>query len=456
LDEIKKLAEQTKEEISINNYLVSAGAYRLADDPQKKLIPPVVKDIAPEFDFSALKASLDTLGHLSATLHELQINLAGSTDKRKEKVNELLFQAEKSLLIENGLPRRPWYKHSIYAPGFYTGYSVKTLPGIREAIEERHWQEANEQIIVATEAIRRLNKSIELAISLAKSIVPAANKPLTQSAQPSGHPVKVLLVTAHPDDETLLAATAYKITHELGGIVDQVVITNGEGGYSYSLLSEPIYHLKLATEPVGREHLPEIRKQELLNAGKILGIRNHYLLDQKDARFGLDIREPLDTSWNINWVSSRLTEILVKNKYDYVFTLLPDSSTHAHHKAATVLALQAVESLKEKPVVLAVATANKSESVKAFFQLANFPIAKVSSGKYSFQTDRTIGFAPLNQLNYKIIVNWVIAEHKSQGTLQNMANDGDYENFWYFDLNGTDKFEQTKRFFELLSNMVPK
>jgi len=159
---------------------------------------------------------------------------------------------------------------------------------------------------------------------------------------------------------------------------------------------------------------------------------------------------------NINWVSSRLTEILVKNKYDYVFTLLPDSSTHAHHKAATVLALQAVESLKEKPVVLAVATANKSESVKAFFQLANFPITKVSSGKYSFQTDRTIGFAPLNQLNYKIIVNWVIAEHKSQGTLQNMANDGDYENFWYFDLNGTDKFEQTKRFFELLSNMVPK
>jgi len=104
-------------------------------------------------------------------------------------------------------------------------------------------------------------------------------------------------------------------------------------------------------------------------------------------------------------------------------------------------------------VVLAVATANKSESVKDFKQLTNFPITK---GKHAFQTDRNIGFAPLNQLNYKIIVNWVIAEHKSQGTLQNMANDGDYENFWYFDLNGSDRFEQTKSFFDQLRSNVPR
>ena len=274
-------------------------------------------------------------------------------------------------------------------------------------------------------------------------------------AQQSAAPVKVLLVTAHPDDETLLAATIYKITHELGGIVDQVVITNGEGGYSYSLLSEPIYHLKLATEAVGREKLPEIRKQELLNAGKILGVRNHYFLDQKDLKFGLDIREPFDTTWNVNWISIRLQELLVRNKYDYVLTLLPDSSTHAHHKAATVLALQAVDKAKEKPVILAVSTSNKGETVKDFFRLDNFPVTNVSQGKQAFRIDRTVGFAPLNELNYKIIVNWVIAEHKSQGTLQNMTNDGDYENFWYFDLNGTAKFEKTKRFFDLLRSKVP-
>lgn len=278
----------------------------------------------------------------------------------------------------------------------------------------------------------------------------------TLSAQPAVNPVKVLLVTAHPDDETLLAVTTYKITHELGGIVDQVVITNGEGGYSYSLLSEPIYNLKLATEAVGREKLPEIRKQELLDAGKILGIRNHCFLDQKDAKFGLDIREPLDTTWNVNWVSIRLQELLIRNKYDYVLTLLPDSLTHAHHKAATVLALLAVENVKEKPVILAVSTSNKGEIIKDFFQLDNYPVTKVSQGKYAFRIDRTVGFAPLNKLNYKIIVNWVIAEHKSQGSAQNLTNDGDYENFWYFDLNGAAKFEKTKRFFDLLRSRVPE
>ena len=275
------------------------------------------------------------------------------------------------------------------------------------------------------------------------------------AAQQSAAPVKVLLVTAHPDDETLLAATIYKITHESGGIVDQVVITNGEGGYSYSLLSEPIYHLKLSTEAVGREKLPEIRKQELLNAGKILGVRNHYFLDQKDAKFGLDISEPLDTTWNVNWIAIRLQELLIRNKYDYILTLLPDSTTHAHHKAATVLALQAVEKGKEKPVILAVSTSNKGETVKDFFRLEKYPLTKISKGKYSFRIERTTGFAPLNKLNYKIIVNWVIAEHKSQGSLQNMTNDGDYENIWYFDLNGTAKFEKTKQFFELLRSKVP-
>jgi len=62
-------------------------------------------------------------------------------DKRNE-LNEILYKAERSLINDNGLPRRPWYKHQIYAPGYYTGYGVKTLPGIREALEQRNWKEA--------------------------------------------------------------------------------------------------------------------------------------------------------------------------------------------------------------------------------------------------------------------------------------------------------------------------
>jgi LmbE family N-acetylglucosaminyl deacetylase len=97
---------------------------------------------------------------------------------------------------------------------------------------------------------------------------------------------KALLVVAHPDDEYNFAATTYRFVRELGGVADQVVITNGEGGYRYSALAESIYGISLTNESEGRAHLPAIRKQETLNAGKILGIRKHYFLDQRDWAWG--------------------------------------------------------------------------------------------------------------------------------------------------------------------------
>lgn len=277
------------------------------------------------------------------------------------------------------------------------------------------------------------------------------------TGQSSSQALKVLVVVAHPDDETAMAATIYKITHEQGGIVDQAVITNGEGGYKYSLLAESFYHLKLTDEKIGRENLPRIRKQELMNAGKIIGIRNHYFFDQKDAHYGLDVREPLDTTWNVNWVSARLNEIMQNNKYDYVFCVLPDSSTHAHHKAATILALRAIQTLKEKPIILGVSTSKKTDTLKkAFIQLDNFSITKIKKGAPSFQLDRTLSFGFKNKLNYKIIVNWEIAEHKSQGTMQTFMNEGDYEEFWYFDVNAAASFSKTAAFFETLKNKLPQ
>jgi len=85
------------------------------------------------------------------------------TDKTAtaDTINKALYQAEQQLLLPQGLPRRPWYKHAIYAPGFYTGYGVKTLPGIREAIEQRNWTEAQAQIQLAADAINRLNKYLQ-------------------------------------------------------------------------------------------------------------------------------------------------------------------------------------------------------------------------------------------------------------------------------------------------------
>src|SRR4051812_48964753 len=99
--------------------------------------------------------------------------------------------------------------------------------------------------------------------------------PYCLQAQNPGQ-VKVLMINAHPDDETACAATVFKITHELKGVFDLVVVTNGEAGFKYSTLAEDIYGAEITDEKVGRELLPTIRKRELMNAGKVIGIRNYF------------------------------------------------------------------------------------------------------------------------------------------------------------------------------------
>ena len=57
-------------------------------------------------------------------------------------LNRELIESERRLTNADGLPRRPWYKHLLYAPGVYSGYGVKTVPGVREAIEQKRYAEA--------------------------------------------------------------------------------------------------------------------------------------------------------------------------------------------------------------------------------------------------------------------------------------------------------------------------
>lgn len=267
-------------------------------------------------------------------------------------------------------------------------------------------------------------------------------------------PPKVLIVTAHPDDETGCAATVYAITHHLKGKVDLALITNGEGGYKYSTLAEDIYGLELTEEKIGREYLPSIRKRELLSAGKIIGIRDYYFFDQKDNRYTLDEREVLDSIWDINLIKHRLKDIISKNQYDFVFCLIPVPETHGHHKAATILALNVIKEFSEniKPVILAISVSKKADSLKySFSELKGYPETKLAEGIKPFVFDRTRKFSFKNALDYKVIVNWEIAEHKSQGTMQLYMNEGDFENFLYFDINGKNGIDKTRNLFESLA-----
>jgi N-acetylated-alpha-linked acidic dipeptidase len=155
-DELTKLLNDSRESTETENKIIHSGDYKVGDDPTKKLIAPVAKSAVPYLDFSPLQNALVKLKKSADSLKVVFQNKIKDNSVSKE-FNQALYQAEQQLLNENGLPRRAWYKHTIYAPGFYTGYGVKTMPGIREAIEQREWKEAQEQISIDAKAITKLS-----------------------------------------------------------------------------------------------------------------------------------------------------------------------------------------------------------------------------------------------------------------------------------------------------------
>ncbi len=250
---------------------------------------------------------------------------------------------------------------------------------------------------------------------------------------------KVLCVVAHPDDETAFAATVYKLDTLLGGATDLVVITNGEGGFKYSTLAERIYGAELTDEAVGRARLPAIRKRELEDGAAILGVHDIFFLDQKDHRYTTDRNEVLGNDahvWDLEFVRRRLREILERGQYDFVFTLAPTPDTHAHHQSATLLALQSVSQSAESsgPIVLCVRTSAAGET-KPLELVKGGPLAEFAElvdADHPFVFDRRQTFGHRKALDYRVIVNWEIAAHKSQGTMQLAMNQGDVEQFFLF------------------------
>lgn len=266
---------------------------------------------------------------------------------------------------------------------------------------------------------------------------------------------RVLIVVAHPDDESCFAVTVYKITHELGGTVDQVVITNGEGGYRYSLLAEDYYGVKLTDEAVGRAKLPDIRKQELFHSGRIMGVHAHYFLDQVDRYYTQDAHDVLERTWNVPLVKDELAQRLAAASYDFVFTLFPNADTHGGHKAATILALESVRAMKgAQPAVLGCLDNAKAATKPLDWKsLPDYPITAAQPGV--LELDRNVMFGFRDALSYQIIANWVIAEHKSQGAFQMAMGKADVEDFEVFQLSGSDGAERAKKLFDALAKSRP-
>jgi N-acetylated-alpha-linked acidic dipeptidase len=143
LEELKKLATDQRAEIEERNREIEEGAFTAAADPRKNYVPPSREPVPPHFNFAPLDNAVDLLAESARKFDAVRPKAASANTSA---VNAKLIESERRLTDNAGLPGRPWYRHMIYAPGFYTGYGVKTIPGVREAIEQKRWQEADEQI----------------------------------------------------------------------------------------------------------------------------------------------------------------------------------------------------------------------------------------------------------------------------------------------------------------------
>jgi len=147
LDELKKLAGQMRENIIETNRQIDEGLFEAIADPKDySLAAPKREAVPPFFNFAPLENVLAALQNSAERYDRALAKFHMSGQKVPAGFNAKLLQSEGKLTSPAGLPDREWYKHQIYAPGFYTGYGVKTLPRVREAIEQKNWETVNQQI----------------------------------------------------------------------------------------------------------------------------------------------------------------------------------------------------------------------------------------------------------------------------------------------------------------------
>ena len=165
--EITELTDDMREETERENRLIREGRYAAFADPTETFVVPQPKDPVPYLNFAPLLNSTGRLEEAAANygraLASFEQSNSSVSSELRQFLDQRLFQTERYMTREEGLPGRPWYKHQVYAPGFYTGYGVKTIPGVREAIEQRTWDEAEQQIGIASEMFERLADQIDQA-----------------------------------------------------------------------------------------------------------------------------------------------------------------------------------------------------------------------------------------------------------------------------------------------------
>lgn len=163
-DEVKSLVSTKRDDIAETNRQIDEGTFFAVMDPRELSVPPAREALPPYLNFAPLENAVDVLKRSAEEFHKAleKARGEGKVDGKVEvEVNRLMRLSDQTLSHRDGLPRRPWFRHLVYAPGFYTGYGVKTLPGIREAIEQKNWIEAEKEIGRVAEVIGAFSRVLD-------------------------------------------------------------------------------------------------------------------------------------------------------------------------------------------------------------------------------------------------------------------------------------------------------
>jgi N-acetylated-alpha-linked acidic dipeptidase len=176
IDEVQKLAKDKRDQIIERNRMIDDGIYKAIDDPRRKMTAPPKEPVPPFLNFAPLENGFAALQRVTEQYDKALAQAGengGSVLARAtlRDVNAKLIAVERALTLKEGLPNRPWFEHQIYAPGFYTGYGVKTLPAVRESIEQKDWKLAEDSIAKVGKVLENAGEAIQgAAIELGHAV----------------------------------------------------------------------------------------------------------------------------------------------------------------------------------------------------------------------------------------------------------------------------------------------
>jgi N-acetylated-alpha-linked acidic dipeptidase len=159
LKELKALSTKTREDTLERNKEIDEGVFSATADPRETSVAPKKEMPPPFLNFAPLDNATEALSR-SAAEYRKALELANSNGGAAlaaasiADVNKMMIESERRLTTPEGLPGRPWFKHQIDAPGQYTGYEAKTIPAVREAIEQKQWKQADEAIVVVSRVLQ--------------------------------------------------------------------------------------------------------------------------------------------------------------------------------------------------------------------------------------------------------------------------------------------------------------